>query len=303
MSGLGAPHGLTDIGEESKPPYAVLPDPSSVFLRRSQRLAGLAPGHTLEPYLAFASEVTAAQHKVQAKLPEVELPAADRIRQALDYGIPPLLRSGIEPGAAMDAALHGLLEAMRVRDMPQEAHSAIGSLDAASQDRRLEALRAALQDVPTEGAAERVLILAALQVYFAKLAAKLAVEDLRPIADGVCPVCGSPPMTSSVVGWPRAHNTRFCACPFCSTMWHAVRIKCVLCGSTGGIAYRAIEGKPETVKAETCDACGRYVKILYQVNDPMLDPLADDIASLDLDILLTEAGWQRGGVNPFLLGY
>ena len=58
-----------------------------------------------------------------------------------------------------------------------------------------------------------------------------------------------------------------------------VRVKCVLCGSTGGISYQEIEGKPDTIKAETCDTCRGYVKILYQVNDPALEPLADDVAT------------------------
>ena len=119
----------------------------------------------------------------------------------------------------------------------------------------------------------------------------------------VCPVCGSAPMTSSVVGWPKAHNTRFCTCSLCATMWNVVRVKCVLCSSTGGISYRSIEGKPETVKEETCESCHAYVKILYQVNDSALDPLADDVATLGLDMLMAEEGWKRGGHNPFLMGY
>ena len=36
---------------------------------------------------------------------------------------------------------------------------------------------------------------------------------------------------------------------------------------------------------------------------PVLEPLADDVASLGLDMLLAEEGWKRGGQNPFLLGY
>ncbi len=57
------------------------------------------------------------------------------------------------------------------------------------------------------------------------------------------------------------------------------------------------------MKAETCDKCRSYVKILYQVNDHLLEPLADDVATLGLDMLMAEEGWKRGGHNPFLLGY
>ncbi len=303
MSGLGPPQGLTNIGEEAKPPYAVLPDPSTLFLGRSKRLRTLASGHILESYLNFAADVTEAQHGIQAGLPAAVLPPSSRIHQALEHGIPPLSRAAFEPGEAGEVTVSRLLENLRQSSMPEEAGAAINSLAAASSERLRDLMSGALKDAPADNIAERVLILAGLQVHFSRLAAKFAGEDLQPVADGVCPVCGSPPMTSSVVGWPNANNTRFCACSLCGTMWNVVRIKCVLCSSTEGISYQSIEGRPETVKAETCGKCGRYVKILYQVKDPALDPLADDVASLDLDMVLAEEGWERGGHNLFLLGY
>ena len=67
--------------------------------------------------------------------------------------------------------------------------------------------------------------------------------------------------------------------------------------------YQSIEGAPDTVMAETCEKCHRYVKILYQVKDHTLEPLGDDVATLGLDMLLAKEGWERGGANPFLLGY
>ena len=73
--------------------------------------------------------------------------------------------------------------------------------------------------------------------------------------------------------------------------------------ASDGISYRAVEGKPDTVKAETCDKCRGYVKILYQAQDPALEPLADDVAILGFDMLMAEDGWKRGGQNPFLMGY
>ena len=57
------------------------------------------------------------------------------------------------------------------------------------------------------------------------------------------------------------------------------------------------------MKAETCESCRGYVKIMHQHKDPALDPVADDVATLGLDLLVREAGYRRGGVNPFLLGY
>lgn len=57
------------------------------------------------------------------------------------------------------------------------------------------------------------------------------------------------------------------------------------------------------VKAETCDNCHGYVKVLYQTKDSGLEPLADDVASLGLDLLVREGGYRRGSFNPFLIGY
>ena len=45
------------------------------------------------------------------------------------------------------------------------------------------------------------------------------------------------------------------------------------------------------------------MKILQQQKDPGLDPVADDVATLGLDLLVRETGYRRGAVNPFLIGY
>ena len=37
--------------------------------------------------------------------------------------------------------------------------------------------------------------------------------------------------------------------------------------------------------------------------NPAIEPVADDAASLALDLLVRELGYRRGAVNPFLVGY
>lgn len=106
-----------------------------------------------------------------------------------------------------------------------------------------------------------------------------------------------------IVGWPGAHGARYCGCALCGTLWHTVRIKCTLCGSTAGITYQEIEGRPGIVKAEACMTCNRYLKIFAQDVDPAADVVADDVASLGLDLLMQGTGFWRGGVNPFVNGY
>jgi len=304
MSETGGPKtGLMDIGKEAKPPFAVLPDPPVLFLTRAKRLETLAPGHPLEAYLRFVAMVTRAQHAILPELPIAELPPAERITQALDHGMPPLARAGFQPDETTMATIDRLIDRLASATLPPATAAIVQSLQAAPDVDRRALASAILNDVGADDVAQRALVAAGLQIHFTRLAALLDAQPLKPVADGVCPVCGSAPMTSSVVGWPNAHNTRFCSCSLCGTMWNVVRVKCVLCSTTEGISYHTIEGQPETVKAETCEKCHSYVKILYQVNDALLEPLADDIATLGLDMLMTQEGWKRGGQNPFLMGY
>ena len=304
MSEVGGPkQGLMNIGEEAKPPFAVLPDPSSLFSSRAKRLDALAPGHALEPYLRFLATIARAQHDMLPELPTPHLPDFARICQALEHGMPPLSRALQDVDDTLHVTVDTLLTRLSGADLPPATRNAISALQGKSHEERHALIVAAISDKPADDLAQRVLILAALQVHFARLAAQLDGDSLKPVADSACPTCGSGPMTSSVVGWPRAHNTRFCTCSLCATMWNVVRVKCVLCSSTGGISYSTIDGQPDAIKAETCDTCQSYVKILYQVNDAALDPFADDVASLGLDMLMAEEGWKRGGQNPFLLGY
>ena len=66
-------------------------------------------------------------------------------------------------------------------------------------------------------------------------------------------------------------------------------------------ALRELEGSNGAVRAETCDNCKSYLKIVYQEKDPYVDPVADDLATLALDILVDEAGFERSGPNLLLL--
>ena len=105
-----------------------------------------------------------------------------------------------------------------------------------------------------------------------------------------------------------------------------VRVQCSLCGASGkSIAYQSAsaladdqpadqpadrpddrpDDKPGSaaeaaVRAETCDACHGYRKILYEEKDIAVDPLADDLATLSLDLLLGESGYHRANSNPLL---
>jgi FdhE protein len=86
----------------------------------------------------------------------------------------------------------------------------------------------------------------------------------------------------------------------CATEWHLVRITCSHCLTTEGIVYHSIEGGSQAVLAETCGQCHTYRKIVYQEKDPEGEPVADDLASISLDLLMSEAGFHRASGNPLL---
>jgi len=291
------------IGRVPAPPFVRLPDPRRLFTARRERLDFLAQTSELAPYLRFIAGIAAAQDSVQDELPEPDLPPEDALDRAREFGMPPLDRSRVALDAPLSETLDRLFEAVAPLDKPSEAQAALERARAASAEQMLSMIQGVLSEaVPADAIAEHAYVAAGLQVHFARLAARLDKNKLTRISDGACPCCGGPPTSSVVVGWMEAEGTRYCSCWLCGTLWNVVRVKCVLCGSGKGVGYQEIEGGRGTIKAECCDNCRGYVKILYQQKDPALDPVADDIASLGLDLLLRDGEYRRGGFNPFLLG-
>lgn len=294
----------TAIGNVATPPFARLPDPVQLFVNRASRFRQHAPGNPLKPYLELLADLSDLQATIQQGLPEPVLPAADLLDRATSNAMPPLDRAGFKPGEDFDRLYDRLTEGARALEMPEEAKAALDRLRGADRELRDSMVANVLTDaIPVESIAEHVFVAAAIQAHFARLAALLDAGMLKPVGDGVCPACGGAPVSSVIVDWPSAHGTRFCTCSTCATMWNYVRAKCTLCGSTKDISFRQVEGGEGTAKAEVCESCRGYVKVFYQDKDPALDPVADDVATLGLDILVQELGYGRGGVNPFLVGY
>jgi FdhE protein len=294
----------TVIGDVAAPPFVRLPDPLTLFAVRAQRFRTLADGHALAPYLRFLAALSECQHRLQGGLPEPDMPSAATRVQARDHSMPPLDRNRFTADAALETTLDRLFAMAAEIDMPDAARGALFRSQDADAVTRDGMVRAVLADaIPVETLADHIYVAAALQVHFVRMAARLDGASLVPVGDGACPACGGAPSSSMIVGWLGAHGARFCVCALCATLWHVVRVKCVICSSTEGIAYQELDAGPAAVKAETCERCHGYVKILHQHKDPALDPVADDVATLGLDLLLRENGYRRGSANPFLFGY
>jgi FdhE protein len=154
-----------------------------------------------------------------------------------------------------------------------------------------------------QDAAVLPIVAAALQVVWTGLASQLDAIALNKLdTPGVCPCCGSLPVASIVRLSPSVNNLRYLHCSLCNTQWNLPRASCSACGSDEEVAYQQIEGSNGAVRAETCDGCKSYLKIVYQESDARVDPVADDLATLALDLLVDEAGYGRSGPNLLLIG-
>ncbi len=281
-------------------PWLKLPE-ASPFADRARRLATLAPGHALDEFLRFTAALSQTQHEAYCQMPAVALPAAEVLDLCRAHAMPPLNAANLERDPQWRAALRHILD-QTLAAAPASARDVIERVSRLD-DAALESLASTLlrQDAVEFDRAAAPFVGAALQVYWHRLAASLSPQDVgRPESAAVCPVCGSPPVASRVhVG--TEHGLRYLSCALCGSEWNVVRIKCSSCASTKGIAYYGIESGSPAIKAEACDACHSYLKILYLEKEPTADPVADDLASLALDLLLDEEGYQRSGLNFFLI--
>lgn len=294
--------GPSHAGVKSPDPI-ILPDRQRRFAVAAARMEALAPGHPLADWLLFMAAVSRAQHAVATTIaPSAILPAAD-VARAVEARLPPLAADGHGRDPAWREGLRLLLAEIESIALPPPAIEAIDyvrGLDDSGLDALADRfLRGSV--TPAETAAA-VYIAAALQVYFTVSASRLAVADLRLLEErNLCPCCGSPSVAGMVTATGLTPGTRYLHCSLCATAWNHVRVICITCGGTRLLQVQAIEGDNGLVKAETCGECHTYSKLLYQVQDMQVDPMADDLASLGLDIMVAEAGFSRHAPNPFLL--
>jgi len=94
---------------------------------------------------------------------------------------------------------------------------------------------------------------------------------------------------------------RYLQCALCSSEWHVVRTQCSNCANGKDIAYYNVEGDAGIVRAEACPECETYLKVVYMDKDPHAEAMADDLASLALDVLMGEQGLSRSGVNLLMV--
>ena len=304
--GEAAPKGAwtgAAVGGVKAPEPLILPDPAARFARTAARLAKLADGHPMEGWLTFMAEVSEAQRVVAEALPHCAGPDEAQVQVAVEARIPPIAADGWRRHPVWQESLRALLDRFDPALLPPAAASVIADLrrrDSGATEALADSFLRGRVDADDAGAA--FWIAAALQVYFTRLAAGLRADSLRLLEQrGLCPCCGSTPSAAVIRASGQTPGARYLHCSLCSTAWNHPRAVCITCGDSRTLALSGIDGDPGVVKAETCEECRTYAKVLYEAKDTGVDPYADDLASLALDLMVSEAGWSRHAPNPLLL--
>jgi FdhE protein len=272
-----------------------------VFAHRAERFKQLSKGHSFSGYLAFLGSLAQAQQEALAHFPSVPLPTSEQQALCREHGMPVLGCQSWPRDPAWKLGITSILQYMSSLSLATPANEVISRLKQAS-DAELEDIAGKLLsgNLASVNAQDMPFIAAALQVYWVHMAAALGEQAFMQLDQaGLCPVCGSHPVAGIVRIGGSEEGLRYLSCSLCASEWHMVRIKCSNCESTHGINYFELEGSNGSVKAENCDDCGTYLKLLNMAKDHQVEAVADDLATLALDLLMDEAGKSRGGPNLF----
>lgn len=295
----------------SSVPRVRVPDRTQLFAQRAQRLRVLADGNALADYLRLCAVIADAQHAALAGF-FAALPTAEQLAIAHEHRMPPISATTWPRAPQWRDALASICAAAAaLPGVPAQVAQLVARLVAAP-DAELDAQADAIlgrRDLAID-AAMAPFVMAALQVTWVALSSGFAADAVAPLdVPGVCPLCGSLPVASIVRAQGIHQGYRYLHCELCACEWHLVRVQCSQCGADGkDIVYHSLSdgsGGDEAignapVRAESCGQCGTYRKILYHEKDLQLEPVADDLASLALDVLLAEEGFARASGNPLL---
>lgn len=270
----------------------------TLYQQRADRLRKLAQDSPLDGYLNFAASICEAQQRVLSEFP-LNLDLSKELQKAA--GKPPLECRLFPRTPHWLKLLDALIAVLK----PQAEGPALAVLERLERSptlqREMMATQLLNQDFKHVPADKAPFIWAALSLYWAQMAAQLRGVGRADYGENrqFCPVCGSVPV-SGVIAMGTISGLRYLHCNLCESEWHVVRAKCSNCDEMGSLHYWSVDSEQATVKAEACDDCGAYLKVIYQEKDPQADAVADDLATLLLDDRMEDKGFTGSGINPFL---
>lgn len=282
-------------------PFWQAPAPD-VFQRRAARFRALAqqPNSQWPDYLRLLAEVCDVQQHLYEQLPSLSLSPDDVISMGLaDFVIDEYVTE-----------LEALFMQMRATLAPRLSLTALRvwqELADLSLSQRQALWRRIVQQQYSLAEQDYVIWMhALLQIMFTRVAAGLSADRVQSASRlGFCPCCGQDAVGAVIVGHGELEGLRYLHCALCNSRWHMVRARCSFCDHDHDLGIQHVEGVEEgalsAAEAECCSSCLAYRKRYRLSKQQYADPVADDLATLALDLLLSEQQWQRGGANPFLL--
>lgn len=278
-------------------PLIFYPSAKTLYTHRVERLQALAKKSPFSDYLNFCLQIAQLQANLVKQQP-VELHQSI----PLNNDNPPLSLINLPLSDVWQKYLNQLLQA--ISDTTPQITLVIESLLKNSaeqlQQKALYLLNGELNKI--EGN-ESIFIWSALSLYYCQLASQIKGKAIAENTDNswLCPVCNSMPV-ASVIQIGGNNGLRYLHCSLCESEWYVPRVKCTSCDDLQHIEYFSLDNTLAAIKTECCHACQSYLKIFDQDKDPHLEVIADDIASLILDIKTEEEGFAKSGINPFIFG-
>jgi formate dehydrogenase accessory protein FdhE len=127
-----------------------------------------------------------------------------------------------------------------------------------------------------------------------QLLSKLEPETWRK---SHCPVCGSLPSLNLLKG---EGGKRYSLCSYCGYQWRIDRLSCSVCDNKEQkfLKYFYGEGE-ESYRIDLCDKCHHYIKTIDVRDLEESDPSLEDLATLHLDVVAAQKGYERSVPNPW----
>lgn len=275
-------------------PFFIAP-PSDVFAKRAARFSALAQEEQDLSWQAYLN-LLAALCQTQDQF----LSRQEKIRD-----IPPQLpRDETWLSDKLAAQLPDFCQALLQNPALSET--------ARRQIQSLATNAAQLSAMPAEAAQDNIWLQALEQVLWTAWSSQLAEDDVPSVKErSHCPCCGEDAVASIILSGGDDDNLRYLHCPRCNSRWNALRAKCTFCNQQSGMQLQQLSAPNaekhhlpsalRSARAESCDRCKHYRKFFFLREQALADPIADDLASLALDILIGEKDYSRGGYNPFLI--
>jgi FdhE protein len=279
-------------------PLLVVPAAAELFRARAARMHTLVAQQSDSPWLVFCAQLMQAQVDC---LSSVQPQALEQnvVRESMLHKLPPLSITTWLPEAQWPVVFEALCRSLEAQPLAPGVRGALERVKCSALSDQIRQAKALLAAEESQLPPDAVpFIGATLQLLWVTQAKALSeYVDLHKGESGLCPVCGSHPVASVVrIGERDLH--RYMVCSLCASEWYAPRARCTNCETPKEVSMLG-DHRDSALQGECCEECRGYLKLMFQSKEPQLDAVADDLASINLDLALAAEGFSRTGRNLF----